>query len=65
MPGLKESVFHLMLQNNVAPNIGQKLSSNQLPRIFGAGTALYNLQWQASVSNYQVQCNIPTFEALL
>jgi len=26
---LKESVFHLMLQINVAPNIGQKLSSNQ------------------------------------
>jgi len=25
---LKESVFHLMLQINVAPNIGQKLSSN-------------------------------------
>jgi len=26
-----------MLQNNVAPNIGQKLSSNQRPIIFGAG----------------------------
>jgi len=27
--------------------------------------ALYNLPWRASVSSYQVQCNIPTFEALL
>ena len=27
--------------------------------------ALYNLTWRASVSNHQVQCNIPTFEALL
>jgi len=27
--------------------------------------ALCNLPWQASVSSHQVQCNIPTFEALL
>jgi len=27
--------------------------------------ALCNLPWGASVSNHQVQCNIPTFEALL
>jgi len=27
--------------------------------------ALYNLPWRASVSSYQVQCNIPTFETLL
>jgi len=27
--------------------------------------ALYNLSWRASVSSHQVQCNIPTFEALL
>jgi len=27
--------------------------------------ALYNLPWRASVSNHQVQCNIPTSEALL
>ena len=27
--------------------------------------ALYNLPWRASVSCHQVQCNIPTFEALL
>ena len=27
--------------------------------------ALHNLTWRASVSNHQVQCNIPTFEALL
>jgi len=27
--------------------------------------ALYNLPWRASVSSHQVQCNIPTFEALL
>ena len=27
--------------------------------------ALYNLPWRASVSTHQVQCNIPTFEALL
>jgi len=27
--------------------------------------ALYNLPWSASVSSHQVQCNIPTFEALL
>ena len=26
--------------------------------------ALYNLPWGASVSSHQVQCNIPTFEAL-
>jgi len=33
----QESVFHLMLQNNVAPNIGQKLSINHWPVILGAG----------------------------
>jgi len=27
--------------------------------------ALYNLPWRASVSSHQVQCNIPTYEALL
>jgi len=27
--------------------------------------ALYNLTWRASVSNNQVQCNIPAFEALV
>jgi len=27
--------------------------------------ALHNLPWRASVSRHQVQCNIPTFEALL
>jgi len=27
--------------------------------------APYNLLWRASVSIHQVQCNIPTFEALL
>ena len=27
--------------------------------------ALYNLLWRASVSSHQVQCNIPTFEALI
>ena len=27
--------------------------------------ALYNLTWRASVSSHQVQCNIPTFEALI
>jgi len=27
--------------------------------------ALYNLPWRASVSSYQVQCNIPTLETLL
>ena len=27
--------------------------------------ALYNLPWRASVSSHQVQCDIPTFEALL
>ena len=27
--------------------------------------ALYNLPWRASFSSHQVQCNIPTFEALL
>ena len=26
--------------------------------------ALYNLPWRASVSSHQVQCNIPTFEAV-
>ena len=30
-----------------------------------ARRALYNLLWRASVSNHQVQCNIPTFEALI
>ena len=29
------------------------------------GRAVYNLPWRASVSSHQVQCNIPTFEALL
>jgi len=52
-----------MLQNNVAPNIGQKLSSNQCPINFGAG--LCNPPWRATVSSYHVQCNIPTFEMLL
>jgi len=32
--------------------------------IFGS-RALYKLLWRASVSSHQVQCNIPTFEALL
>ena len=27
--------------------------------------ALYNLPWRASASSHQLQCNIPTFEALL
>ena len=27
--------------------------------------ALYNLPWRASVSSYQFQCNIPTFDTLL
>jgi len=27
--------------------------------------ALYNVPWRASVSSHQVQCHIPTFEALL
>ena len=27
--------------------------------------ALYNLPWRPNVSSHQVQCNIPTFEALL
>jgi len=27
--------------------------------------AQYNLPWRANVSIHQVQCNIPTFEALL
>ena len=27
--------------------------------------ALYNLPWRVSVSSHQVQCNIPTFEALI
>jgi len=27
--------------------------------------ALYNLPWRTSVSSHQVQCNIPTFEALV
>jgi len=27
--------------------------------------ALCNLPWRASVSSHQVQCNIPTFEAVL
>jgi len=27
--------------------------------------ALYNLPWRTSVGSHQVQCNIPTFEALL
>jgi len=27
--------------------------------------ALYSLPWRASFSSHQVQCNIPTFEALL
>jgi len=34
---VKENVFHLMLQNNVAPNIGQEVSSNQLPIILVVG----------------------------
>ena len=37
-----------------------------LPAAYNFGCrALYNLPWRASVSSYQVQCNIPTFEALL
>jgi len=27
--------------------------------------ALYNLPWRVSISSHQVQCDIPTFEALL
>jgi len=31
---------------------------------FGCRT-IYNLPWRVSVNSHQVQCNIPTFEALL
>jgi len=38
----------------------------RLPVAYNFGCrALYNLPWRASVSSHQVQCNIPTFEALL
>jgi len=38
----------------------------RLPVAYNFGCrALYNLPWRASISSHQVQCNIPTFEALL
>jgi len=55
-----------MLQNNVAPNVGQKLSSNQWPIILGAGLyTTFRGQRLLVVTNHQVQCNILIFEALL
>jgi len=36
----------------------------RVPYNFGC-RALYNLPWQESVGSHEVQCNIPTFEALL
>ena len=47
--------------------IGNRKSCMQRLRVaynFGC-RALYNLPWRASVSSHQVQCNIPTCEALL
>jgi len=34
-------VFHVMLKNNIAPNIVQKLSSNQWRIILGAGLLFF------------------------
>jgi len=55
-----------MLQNNVAPNVGQKLSSNQWPIILGARLyTTFHGQRVLVVTSHQVQCIILTFEALL
>jgi len=55
-----------MLQNNVAPNIGQNLSSNQWPVILGSGLyTTYRGVLVASVGSHHVQCNSSTFETLL
>ena len=43
--------MHAEIQLRVAYNFGCR--------------ALYSLPWRASFSSHQVQCNIPTFEALL
>ena len=45
---LKQSVFHFMLHNNVAPNIGQKLSSNQRPIVSGAERVLVVIRLNAT-----------------
>jgi len=49
-----------MLQNHVAPNIGQKLSSNQWPITFGAGLYTTHL-YTTHRGELRFTCNIPTF----
>ena len=59
---LKESVFHLMLQNNAAPYIGRNCRIS-VAYNFGC-RALYILPCRVSVGVHQVKCDIPTSRLL-
>jgi len=66
----KESISKILIGNRFHVKLrilSPRKSCMQRLRVaynFGC-RGLYNLPWRASVSSHQVQCNIPTFEALL
>ena len=52
--------------SHLLPVLGPNALTQRLRVAYNFGCrALYNLPWRASVSSHQVQCKIPTFEALL
>jgi len=64
----KECSFVFLLDVHVASQLWCDFMKAYMQRlrmayIFGC-RALYYLSWRASVISRQVQCNIPTFEAL-
>ena len=64
----KNVLFHSFCTSMYASQLWCNFRKSCMQRLSVACTfwcrALYNLPWWASVSNRQVQCNIPTFEAL-
>ena len=55
-----------ILKSNGKESVHRKSCMQRLQVAYNFGCrALYNLSWRASVSSHQVQCNIPTVEALL
>ena len=66
---VKNVLFHFCCTPMYASQLWYDFRKSRMQRLcvaynFGC-TALYNLPWRARVSSHQVQCNIPTFEALL
>jgi len=66
---VKNVLFRSFCTPTYAPQLWCNFRKSSMQRLrvaynFGC-RALYNLPWRASVSSHQVQCNIPTFEALL